>query len=139
MTADEIRHFLLDTPRTGKMAIVRKDGRPRVAPIWFDLDGEKLIFTTWHKSLKGQHLQNGSYVSMAVDDERPPYAYVIYEGRAEIGTPTPEELVYWASRLAGRYMGADKAAAYGKRNGVPGELLIRVTPTTIIGKAGISD
>ena len=39
-----------------------------------------------------------------------------------------EDLLYWATRIAGRYMGADRAEEYGRRNSVPGELLVRVTP-----------
>jgi len=37
---------------TAKLATVRKDGRPYVTPIWFDLDGDTLVFTTWHSSVK---------------------------------------------------------------------------------------
>ena len=54
MDWEETRSFLLDTPRTAKIATVRPDGRPHITPIWFDLDGETLIFTTWHESLKAE-------------------------------------------------------------------------------------
>jgi len=46
MTPDECRAFLLARARTGKLATVRADGRPHIAPIWFTLDGDDLIFTT---------------------------------------------------------------------------------------------
>ena len=38
MSEAEWRAFLTDEPRTAKLATVRKDGRPHVAPIWIDLD-----------------------------------------------------------------------------------------------------
>lgn len=139
MTPDEIRRFLLDTPRTGHLAVVRKDGHPHVAPIWFDLDGEVLVFTTWHTSIKGRSLRRDPRICMAVDDPAPPYAYVIFNGLAQIMSPTPEEFLYWTTRIAGRYLGADRADAFGRRNAVPGELLIRATPTKIVAHKGIAD
>ncbi len=138
MTPEEIRSFLLERARTGKLATVRADGRPHVAPIWFDLDGETLIFTTWHESVKAVNLGRDPRVSICVDEETPPFAFIIIEGTASISTD-PADLLHWATRIAGRYMGAELAEAYGKRNGVPGELLVRITPTKIVAQKNISD
>jgi len=120
------------------LATIRQDGRPHIAPIWFDLDGDKLIFTTWHKSVKGANIQYDPRVSICVDDEAPPFSFVIIEGMATISEDTTD-LLYWATRIAGRYMGAGQAEAYGKRNGVKGELLVRVTPAKIIANKNIAD
>jgi PPOX class probable F420-dependent enzyme len=139
MSPEEARRFLLNTARTGKLATVREDGRPHVTAIWFDLDGETLVFTTWHKSVKTKNLRHDPRVSMCVDDERPPYAYVIVEGTAEITDPPDEERLYWATRIATRYMGEELGRVFGKRNGVSGEHIVRVTPTKIIGHKGIQD
>lgn len=46
MSPDEQRAFLVNRLRTAKLATVRANGRPHVAPVWFDLDGDDLIFTT---------------------------------------------------------------------------------------------
>lgn len=46
LTPIEAHSFLLEKPRTAKLATVRADGRPHVAPIWFDLDGDVMVFTT---------------------------------------------------------------------------------------------
>jgi nitroimidazol reductase NimA-like FMN-containing flavoprotein (pyridoxamine 5'-phosphate oxidase superfamily) len=51
MTTEEYRSFLLDRARTASLARVRADGRPHVAPIWFDLDGDTFVFTTWDSSV----------------------------------------------------------------------------------------
>ena len=131
MNKAEIRSFLTDTARTGKLATVRADGRPHVAPIWFDLDGDDLIFTTWHTSVKGRNLQRDPHVSLCVDDESPPFGFVIIEGTVEI-TEDAEALLQWATRIGGKYMGQDQAEAFGKRNGIKGELLVRLKPTKII-------
>lgn len=139
MSHDEYIRFLLDTPRTAKVATVTADGRPHIKPVWFTLDGDVVIFTTYHDTVKAKHIQRDSRISICVDDDKPPFTYVIIDGHAEIASPTPEELLYWSTQLAGRYMGADKAEAYGKRNGVPGELLIRVTPVKVLARTDISD
>ncbi len=138
MTPDEFRSFLLDRARTGKLATVRADGRPHVAPIWFDLDGDTLVFTTWHKSVKAANLRRDPRVCLCVDDETSPFAYVQFEGTATI-SENLDDLLYWATRIAGRYMGLELAEVYGKRNGVPGELLVRVTPTKVVAQKNIAD
>lgn len=138
MTEAEMKAFLLEGTKTGKLATVRQDGRPHVAPIWFDLDGDALVFTTWHETVKAVNLQRDPRLSICVDDEAPPFSFVIIEGSAEI-LDDPDALAYWATRIAGRYMGADQAEAYGRRNSVEGELLVRVTSTKIIARKNIAE
>jgi PPOX class probable F420-dependent enzyme len=137
-TPAEARAFLLARPRTAKIASVRADGRPHVAPIWFDLDGEALIFTTWHTTVKAANIRRDSRVSLCVDDEMPPFAFVLIEGIATLSDDL-EELRHWATRIAERYMGAELAESYGQRNGVPGELLVRVAATKITGQDRVAD
>ncbi len=60
-------------PYRGKIATVRPNGRPHVVPIWFALDGDSLIFTTWHTSVKAKNLRHSPWISLTVDDETPPY------------------------------------------------------------------
>ena len=138
-TPEEYRAFMLGTARTAKLATVRADGRPHVAPIWFDMDGDVIVFNTNEATIKGKNIRRDPRIMLSVDDDKPPFAYALVEGRAEITNPSPEELVYWAGRIAGRYMGQALAESYGKRNGVPGEYLIRLTPTRIQAYKGISD
>lgn len=138
LTAAEIRAFLLDRPRTAKLATVRQDGRPHIAPVWFDLDGDLIVFTTWHTTIKAINLRRDPRVCLCVDDDRPPFSYVMIEGTATI-TDDLGELRVWATRIAGRYMGEQLAESYGQRNGVAGELLVRVTPARIVAQAGIAD
>jgi PPOX class probable F420-dependent enzyme len=139
MTPDEYRLFLTSKPRTGKLSTVRADGSPHVAPIWFAMDGEVLVFTTGAETIKGRNIRRDGRVSICVDDDAPPFAYVLFEGRASVATPSQDEFLMWATNIAGRYMGEALAASYGKRNAVEGELLIRVAPHKIIARKGISD
>ena len=138
MNSQEYRDFLLSVPRTAKIATVREDGRPHVAPIWFDLDNEIIVFTTWHTTVKAANLLRDPRVSLCVDDDKPPFAFVIVDAVASFDQDAGH-LAYWARRIAGRYMGPDLAASYGRRNSVEGELLVRLTPIKVTAKKGISD
>jgi PPOX class probable F420-dependent enzyme len=138
MTDQERRSFLSYKTRTGKLAVVRKDGRPLVTPIWFVLDGDDVVFMTLESSGKGLAVRRDGRVAMVVDEEAPPYSFVLVEGTVSI-SEDPAELLHWATVIGGRYMGADRADEYGKRNAVPGELLVRIHPTRIVAMADVSD
>jgi PPOX class probable F420-dependent enzyme len=137
MTPEEIKTFLTTGTRTGKLSTVRADGRPHVAPIWFVLDGDDLLFNTGGSTVKAKNMLRDNRVSICVDDETPPFAFVIVEGTAVLKDNPPENL-HWATQIGGRYMGADQAEAFGKRNGVEGEYLVRVTPTKIIAQKNLA-
>jgi PPOX class probable F420-dependent enzyme len=137
MTEDERRAFLAEGTRTGKLATVRADGRPHVVPIWFVLDGDDLIFNTGADSLKGKALRRDPRVTLCVDDERPPYAFVMVEGTVTLSDDV-EAMLPWSTAIGGRYMGADRAEEFGRRNAVDGELLVRLTPTRIVAKTDVS-
>ncbi|MET8769069.1 PPOX class F420-dependent oxidoreductase [Streptomyces sp. NPDC004658] len=126
MTDEEWRAFVLDGTRTGKLSTVRADGSPHVAPIWFLLDGDELVFNTGKKTAKGRNLARDGRVALCVDDDRPPFHFVVLNGRARLSEDLAEVRL-WATRIAARYMGEERAEEYGARNGVPGELLVRVT------------
>jgi len=127
----EQREFLLYKTRTGKIATVRKDGRPHVVPIWFTLDGNTLLFTTGDTSVKAVNMRRDPRVTICVDDETPPYTYIMIEGTAAVEEDSTM-LRTWATLIGGRYMGDALAEQYGARNSTAGELIIRVTPTKII-------
>jgi PPOX class probable F420-dependent enzyme len=139
MSEAEWKAFLTEQPRTGKLATVRKDGRPHVAPIWYDLDDDgSIVFTTGADTLKGKAIRRDPRVCLCVDDERPPFSFAILEGKVEISEDL-DELLIWATRIGGKYMGAESADAFGRRNAVPGELLVRLRPASVVAQAGIAD
>jgi PPOX class probable F420-dependent enzyme len=138
MTAAEAAEFLMAGTRTAKLATVRPDGRAHVAPVWFVLDGDDVVFTTAAETVKGRALRRDPRAALCVDDDTPPFAYVIVEGTVSLSEDLDEMLV-WATRIGGRYMGEDQAEAFGRRNAVEGELLVRLTPTKVIARARIAD
>lgn len=142
MERDEWLAFVMQGTRTGKLATVRKDGSPHVAPIWFLVDaaedGDYLVFTTGEDTLKGKALRRDPRLAMSVDLEEPPYSFVQITAEATISRDL-DALLEWATRLAARYMGAEQANAYGKRNAVPEELLVRARITKVVALAEIAD
>jgi PPOX class probable F420-dependent enzyme len=138
MTHEEWRAFLGQGTRTGKLATVRRDGRPHVVPVWFVLDGDELVFTTGADTVKGRALRRTGRAALCVDDEEPPFAFVSVEGPVRI-SEEPEELLRWATAIGGRYMGREQAEAFGRRNGVPGELLVRLAPERVAAYSRIAD
>jgi PPOX class probable F420-dependent enzyme len=138
MQREEWHAFLSEGTRTAKVATTRNNGRPHVAPVWFVLDGDDVIFNTSTSSVKGKALRRDGYVSLCVDDERPPFAFVLVEGRAEVSEDLEEQLP-WATVIAGRYMGEELAQEYGVRNAVEGALLIRVRPERVVAMRNVAD
>ncbi len=138
MTEEEWRAFVSHGTRTGKLATVRADGRPHLAPVWFVLDGDEVVFNTGAATVKGRNLARDGRIALCVDDDRPPFAYVILEGRARL-SEDPGELRHWAARIGARYMGEDRAEEFGARNGVPGELLVRVRIDKVLAEKGVAD
>jgi hypothetical protein len=140
MSEDEVRAFLVRLPaRTAKLATVRADGRPHVCPVWYDVDDDgAVLFNTGESTVKGRNLLRQPQASVCVDDEHPPFGFVVIEGRVEI-TDDLAEVRHWATRIGGRYMGADRAEEYGARNGVAGELLVRLRPDHVVSAADLAD
>ncbi|MEV6305547.1 PPOX class F420-dependent oxidoreductase [Actinoplanes sp. NPDC051861] len=138
MTDAEWRSFLTSGTRTGKLATTRADGSPHVVPIWFVLDGDDVVFNTGETSVKGRNLARDPRATICVDEEVAPYAYVIVRGRATLSSDLGG-MREWSTRIAERYMGAERADEYGARNAVAGELLVRLRIERVSGYTGIAD
>jgi PPOX class probable F420-dependent enzyme len=138
MNQNEIKEFLMRGTYTAKLGTINKDGSPHITPIWFILDeNDHIIFTTHFKSLKAKNLVRNPKVSICVDDQVPPFSFVIVNGIAKIMTNS-KDLLIWTTKIAERYMGKELSLDYGKRNAVEGELIIKVIPTKINGQKDIS-
>jgi PPOX class probable F420-dependent enzyme len=137
MTPDEVRAFLSQGTRTAKVATSGPGGQPHVMPVWFVLDGEELVFTTARDSVKGRNLRRNARAAIVVDEEVAPYAFVHIRGHVTLSEDL-EELLRFATAIGGRYMGADRADEFGRRNAVPGEVLVRLRPERVIAAADVA-
>jgi PPOX class probable F420-dependent enzyme len=140
MDEDAIRAFLASVPaRPAVVATTRKDGRPHVAPVWYALDDDgTIVFTTGADTVKGRTLAREGRAALCVDDDAPPFAFVTVEGPVTLSDDL-EAVRHWAGLIGGRYMGADRAHEYGARNGVPGELLVRLTAERVIAAFDVAE
>lgn len=135
--SDDVKAFLSDGTRTGKLGWVAADGRPLVAPVWFVVDGDDLAFTTGAESAKGKAIARDPRLVLAVDLSEAPYAFAQVQGVASVTTDLAE--IRRIATLAGtRYMGSERAEEFGARNAVPGELGIRLRPTKVIADLDVT-
>src|SRR3954447_3685341 len=102
MTEDEWRAFVMDGTRTAKVATMRDDGRPHVVPVWFVLDGTEVVFTTAATSVKGKALRRDPRACVCVDDQAPPFAFVMIEGTVSVSEDL-SDLRAWRPASADAY------------------------------------
>lgn len=143
MSDTEVIDFMTTGSRTGKIAVVRKDGSPHVVPIWFDVDREsgQLVFVMGKESLKARCIRRDPRVSICVDVMEFPFDFARVDGTAEITTHEEDAaaLRHWATESCRRFVGDERAEEFGRRNSGDDEVLVRVTPTRLVGAFGISD
>jgi PPOX class probable F420-dependent enzyme len=137
MTKDEALEFLAVGTRTGKLATASPSGAPHTAPIWFVVDGTELVFTTGEDTVKGRNLRANPRAALAVDVDEYPYDFAVVRGPVSIDAHAAD-LLYWATRIAERYVPAGRAEDYGRRNAVEGELLCRLHVQRISGVRDIA-
>jgi hypothetical protein len=85
------------------------------------------------------HAPRDARVMNNVDEERPPFAFVLIESEAAVKELPPQELLSLTTRIAARYVKPGQANAYGKGNAIKGELLVRVPLTKVVARSGISE
>ena len=137
MSDQRRREFLLAGTRTGHLATTRADGSAHVAPVWFTLDGDDVMFMTGQDTVKGRTLRRDPRASISVDDPAPPYSFVTLTGSCELCADL--DLMYrWSLAISHRYMGAELAEPFARRNAVPGELLVRLHPERVVAADDIS-
>ena len=129
--SDDVVRFLTEGRRIGKFGYTAADGRPLIAPVWYVLDNGELLFNTGADSAKGRAIARDPRVVMCVDMEESPYGFVQVQGLA-VTDEDLDECYRVAAACGARYAGAERADEFGKRNAVPGWVVVRVRPTKIV-------
>jgi PPOX class probable F420-dependent enzyme len=127
----DVLRFLTEGRRIGKFGFTAADGRPLIAPVWYFVENGEIVFNTGADSAKGRAIARDPRVVLCVDMEEPPFGFVQVQGLAETDDDLAE-LYRTAAACGARYAGADRADEFGKRNGVPGWLVVRIRPTKIV-------
>jgi PPOX class probable F420-dependent enzyme len=131
MTIPETHRDLLlsETRAFASLALITARGEPHVTPMWFDFDGEYIIFNTARGRVKDRILRRRPMVALAIMDPADPYRYLQIRGRVVAEDETGGYAQICA--LSQKYRGHPN---YPKR---PGEVRVtyRVQPehTTTMG------
>jgi PPOX class probable F420-dependent enzyme len=120
------------------LGYLASNGRPLIAPVWFLVDEDERVFNTMRNSAKGRALTHDPRVVVCVDDPHPPFSFVQVQGVART-SEDQRELVDTATRIPARYMGPDRAEEFGKRNAVPGGIVVRFRPTRVVSAFNLQD
>lgn len=107
MIPDALRD-LLENPNYGALGTVRPDGTVQVNPMWFEFDGEHVLFTHTTTRQKYRNLRANPSMSLMVFDPDMPYRYIEVRGRLVEEVADPEGAFY--VRLGKRYGNAGQEA-----------------------------
>ena len=130
MSEERLEAFMRE-PNIAVLSTVGLDGRPHQAPVWHLWeDGISYVFTG-RRSRKWQNLLRNPEVSLCVDRNDVPYAYVLVQGVAAESDRSLHEAV---RKMADIYYEPDRAAemAGRYRDGDPDIALVAITPESII-------
>lgn len=117
---------LLQSKAVAMLATINPDGTPQVTPVWFDWDGEHLIFNTARGRQKDANLTRNPHVALAIVDPQNLYRYL--QVRGVVVEATEEGANESIDKLAFKYLGQEKYPF-----GQPGEVrvLYRVRPDRV--------
>ena len=107
LTPAEIDEFLAG-PVVARIAMVKPDGRPYLALVWQEWDGQALYFIPREKSAFIPYIQANPYLAISCALDQSPFTRVLFEGQAQIlEGPRPMEglMLEIAWRMAARYLG----------------------------------
>lgn len=133
------QEFVSASPaRTAKLAVTRLDGSPHVAPVWVALDGDEIVFMTSADTVKGKSILRDGRVALCWDDERPPLLLPHDQWNGD-DQHRPRRVAPLGHRDRWSVHEDDLAEQYGRRNAVPPEMVINVTPSKVVAKVDVAD
>jgi PPOX class probable F420-dependent enzyme len=107
-----------------------------VAPLWFIVDEDDIVFITSATSVKGRNLHANPRAALAVEDDTFQYAFVTVRGPVTLQDEAPDRLLT-ATRIAARYA-PERAAEFGARIDAAGETVVWLRMARIIGQADLA-
>ena len=108
-------------------------------PVWAIFEEGQFVFMTGDGTRKAKNMRRDARVSLAYDREEFPYDFATVVGTAEVKALPMDELLEISRRIASRFVPAEQVEAFAKRNAVPEEVVVVVTPTRVISARGVSD
>jgi DNA-binding IclR family transcriptional regulator/nitroimidazol reductase NimA-like FMN-containing flavoprotein (pyridoxamine 5'-phosphate oxidase superfamily) len=137
---DEVR-ALLNGRFGAQLGCLTDEGTPHVVPLWFEYDDDHLWLAASPGSSWARYVGSGAPVSLTVEEPWPNLRRVFIQGHAEpldddrVTTEVVGGIAGLRARLAQRYLGS--GAAIDDSASSDGWSVVKVTPTRIIGRAGL--
>jgi hypothetical protein len=102
-TIPESHADLLGKKGFAHVATLQPDGAPQLSVVWFEWDGEHVLFSTDRKRQKMRNVGRDPRVAILITDPENPYRYLELRGRIERVDPDPQAEL--ADVLARKYLG----------------------------------
>lgn len=137
LTKEEIVEFL-SGPIVARIATVKEDGTPYIAPIWQYYDGEVMWVIPRERSIFVKHIRRSPRVAVSCAFDTAPWTRVLIQGRAEIVEgPKPVEglIAEIGEQMAVRYLG-EHGAEYASITWDRPRYLIKIIPEKITSWTG---
>ncbi|MDQ2808803.1 MAG: PPOX class F420-dependent oxidoreductase [Chloroflexota bacterium] len=97
---------ILETKALAHIATIGPQGEPQNNPVWFDWDGQYLLFSQTKGRQKYHNLERDPRVAISIVDPENPYRYLEIRGRLVRVDEDPN--LDFINRMAKKYMGKDK-------------------------------
>ena len=93
---------LLTKPAFAHFATVGADGAPQVTPMWFEWNGQDLLFSTLKTRRKYVNARRDPRVTVSITDPDNPYRYLQVSGEAVLEDDVETDLI---TALVRKYLG----------------------------------
>lgn len=120
----DYKDLILDKKAFINLALVKKNGKPHISPIWFDssekdLSNNIIFINTAKGRVKAKNLKKGTIIAASIMDPDNSYRYIGFEGEV-LDEIIGEEAETHIDNLSYKYTGREK---YPHRK--PGEIRIK--------------
>jgi hypothetical protein len=137
LTKEEIFEFL-SGPIVARIATVKEDGAPYIAPIWQYYDGEVMWVIPRERSVFVKHIRRNPRVAVSCAYDTAPWTRILIQGKAEIVEgPKPVEglIAEIGKQMTVRYLG-EHGAEYASLTWDRPRYLIKIIPEKITSWTG---
>lgn len=96
---------LLQSNGLANIATIGPDGEPQNNPVWFDYDGEHILFSQTQNRQKLRNLERDPRIALTIVDPTNPYRYVEIRGAMAKVEVDPDNA--FINKMAKKYLGQD--------------------------------
>lgn len=134
LTPSEIDEYL-SQPLIARIASVRRNGNPHIAPIWFLWDGKTITMETSPRFIKVENFRHNSYCAISIDSTEGGLRFkaVILEGNVQLLEDDQELNRSIARQIYIKYLGKEGILAPTPHSMINSpHVIIQCTPSKII-------